>query len=381
MNATALQQQLDAFLAYAEGDVLLWHDPLGACTAKLGNIVLPADVVLLREDAERRFELQCRVNDVEPDERILLYRRRHHRVEAGDWFADLEARAAYFEAVDEEDEAETPVEAPAPEPAPTADIPSLEQDYYTPEAFRAAAVETLGPDAANLPDALLASRLGFVAHRDCVIRGTWDSPSDYYDSLMQGTLIALSSLPPAVLESKTFYEYRYQHQLKGELLDYDASTLITVEGLRELEISEEDVASFAESAAQTCEKSGMDYFTVPWLRAYASDIALLAYELSDEFYESVLVGQQKTVSRGNLCGVRLFATHGAKALGRSFVAALAEREGSIQTDDLLDIITTEYGIPLPRAQLITLVRKANLHYSPEIDRIYASHEQFVREVE
>lgn len=92
----ALQEELDAFLAFASGGVLLWHDPDGAFEGALGGLSLPDDVTLVREGTSSRFELLCRVNDLAADETLLLYRARRHRVERSDWLADVEAYADCF---------------------------------------------------------------------------------------------------------------------------------------------------------------------------------------------------------------------------------------------------------------------------------------------
>lgn len=92
----ALQEELDAFLAFSSGGVLLWHDPDGAFEGALGGLSLPDDVTLVREGTSSRFELLCRVNDLAADETLLLYRARRHRVERSDWLADVKAYADCF---------------------------------------------------------------------------------------------------------------------------------------------------------------------------------------------------------------------------------------------------------------------------------------------
>ena len=87
MGDSQLQDELDAFLAYARGAVLLWDDPDGRFAPSLMELGLPADVTLLREEEGSRFALKRRLNETAPDERLLVYRRRRHRVSEYDWFA------------------------------------------------------------------------------------------------------------------------------------------------------------------------------------------------------------------------------------------------------------------------------------------------------
>ena len=44
IDQAQLQGQLDAFLATAEGDVLLWHDAAGQYSDAVGWLGLPGDV-------------------------------------------------------------------------------------------------------------------------------------------------------------------------------------------------------------------------------------------------------------------------------------------------------------------------------------------------
>ena len=127
--------------------------------------------------------------------------------------------------------------------------------------------------------------------------------------------------------------------------------------------------------------AGIPQFTVPWLRANATGIALLAYDLSDTFYESALLSRKRFCTRGHLGGRRIFAEPHTQARGRDLVASLLMRESSLDFDELREILVDEYGIGITVTQLVQLIRTTNLFYSPELNRVYVSHDQFIREVE
>lgn len=425
MNLTAFQEQLEAFLSYAEGNVLLWHDPSGRFANALDRLALPDDVVLLHEDTERRFALAQRLNDIAPDERILFYRTRRHRVEANDWFAGLEACAECFDVdasgleLDEPAEATTGTVTDAAEPkqveaeeatpkpvtdavaapiraadadaaqtsAPSALIESafdhlqadLDQDWYSLKAFRHAARTALGRQD-DLPDDVLGRMLGFTVYADCALRSTWRSLEAFYSSLFQAPLVTHGSIPNAIHAAQSFKQYLFRRTDQMLLFDYDDETWITPDGLRELDIDRNAILAFARDAASAC-PSALPYLTIPWLRSAGTRIPLLEYELSDAFYESALMPRCTTLGRFTLCGRLVFAASNAIPRGRDFLTALVRRERSIQVDDLLDIFQADYAIPLTRSQLISLVRAAGLQYAPELDRVYIDHNQFIKEME
>lgn len=396
-----LQQELDAFLASAEGDVLLWHDVEGVYSEVVGWLGLPGDVVLVRDDFGSRFELARRLNDVSPDERVLFYRRHEEVVEPGDWFCDLEARCERFRptcgaegvepAGEPEVEAVVPVapavvEAPVPVEAPAVEAPvavevpgeaaasgggapELDKDWYTLEKF------------VQLAKGRPAESLGFRAYKDCAIRASFAAQGKYYDSLFKDAVVSKAGLDPDLLQAQSFKMYLYQHAQRGLLFDYEEDSWITQTGLKELDIDDTVVNDFVCGALGAAAEAGLECFTVPWLRRQGTGLGLLEYELPDCFYESVLFSCSQCVSSGLLCKRRVFAAKGDGSQGRDLVRAVVSREGSLEVDDLVDDLSAVFGIQITRSQLIGLARKAGLFYSPELGRIYKDHQTFVDEVE
>ena len=380
---SSLQGELDAFLAFATGGVLLWHDPDGAFADSLSSLSLPSDVALVREDELSRFELLRRVNALAPDETLLLYRGRRHRVERDDWLADVEAYAECFSSETEPSAPQTVVDnlaegrselaAPAPAPMPKAE---LGQDWYSLATFRTALDIT---DETALSEAALAH--GYALFSDCALRAAWKSPAAYYRTLFSPPLVVRDSLPEALRAAPSFTTYLSGAMASGKILEYDDGTWITPAGLAELDISSEDLDGFARQAVERATASGVPQFTVPWLRANATGAPLMDYGLDDRFYESALLSRRRPVTRGHLGGRRIFAEPHTQARGRDLVESVVRSEASLNLEDLLDILRDDYGVPVQRAQLVTLVRQTSLFYSPELDRVYCDHDQFVREVE
>ena len=396
-----LQQELDAFLASAEGDVLLWHDAAGAYDEVVGWLGLPGDVVLVREDFGSRLDLARRLNDVSPDERVLFYRRHEEVIEPDDWFCDLEARCVRFRptcgaagaevapgpetepvtepAAELTAEPEAPAEASTPvlekagDPVAVAvaadGAAELDQDWYTLEEFT------------QLASGHSAESLGFRAYADCVVANRFAGLWDYYDSLFELPIVSKDDLDSDLLGAQSFVMYTYQHAQRGQLFDYEEGSWITLAGLRELEISDSTIRDFVGGALGAAAEAGLDCFTVPWLRHQKTGLELLNYGLSDCFYESVLFSCGQSVSSSRCCKRRIFAAKGDGCRGRDLVRALVSREGNLSVDDMVDDLCEVFGIQISRSQLIDLARKAGLFYSPELGRIYKDHQTFVDEVE
>lgn len=439
----SLQQQLDDFLAFAAGDVLVWHDLTGAAYELGRRLDLPDDVKLYVEADTPRFELICALNNIAPDERAFVIRPRRHRVEEDDWLADIEARAENFEpdlnalprserselnralhaikrkqdeirweiaakrkheerdnrrtanrqawwhhhyGIDAPTESSSAIaksaasKAPEKDPEPRTE-PILTENWYARDAFREA-LERTGI-AASSDDEITAATAaaGYTLFADCAIRGDHDSPAEYYRTLFAAPLVTHDNLPKDMLSVSSFKSYLSSAQAAGAVFDYDEDTWITTAGLQELEINRAELDAFAQEAVAASVAAGIPQFTVPWLRTNATGIALLAYDLSDIFYESVLLSRKRFCTRGHLGGRRIFAEPHTQARGRDLAASLLMRESSLDFDELLEILVDEYGIGITVTQLVQLIRTTNLFYSPELNRVYVSHDQFIREVE
>ena len=69
-----LSEQLQMAFEATSGSILLWHDVGGAYADVVGQLLLPDDVVLIREDAASKFETIRAINELGFDERALFYR-------------------------------------------------------------------------------------------------------------------------------------------------------------------------------------------------------------------------------------------------------------------------------------------------------------------
>lgn len=407
-----LSEQLQMAFDTTSSSILLWHDVGGAYADVVERLLLPDDVVLIREDVAGKFDTIRAINELGFDERALFYRSSPCVVDAGDWFADVEASAESFvpeahveaiearEVVADIDECGPVATATQAAVATSARFqppigehvddgagsvvavepnhPELDEDWYLLSQF--AELAGCSPDE-TLKLELFAYQTGFTLYADCACRGGGVSQTDFYLSLMHGAIVEHDSLPQAMLNCMSFKNMVYRAIKSGDLLDYDESSWITRDGLDELDIRDVDLRSFALDAIERGADDDAPYFTVPWLRRCASDLPLLEYGLSDAFYESALLSQEDLLGHGNLVGIKLFAPRGHPMKGRDFIQALVAREISIDIDDLVDLLSEEYGVVAPRAQLIQIIRKSDLFYSSASERVFVSHDQFVLEVE
>lgn len=379
-----IQQELAEFLAATTGNIVLWHDPEGSFEDALGSLELPPAVNLLGDKGVGAFATKQALNSLAPDERIVLYRRKRHRIEEPDWFSDIEAYADCF--VPENDE-ELPIpateeairESGSTSRAQLLDGYHLDADWYTIDGFETAA-RSLDIDPSLYDAEVQPWQLGFRRYDDCVVRNTWRSAPAYYQSLFSTPLVG-SELPPDLKSCGSFRRFAASSVLSGMFFLYDDETWITKAGLAELDITHEELDAFARAAADFYCASDIPQFTLYRLKHDMPNLELFAYELNDCFYESVLASRRSHLETNSLCDVRTFAPAGVPVQGRALVATIVMSEQSLQADDLLDILQADYGIPVTRSQLLQLIRKAELFFSPELDRVFCNRKQFLREVE
>lgn len=378
-----LQQQLDAFLAYAEGDVLLWHDPAGAYAPVLVALQLPVDVTLAREDSIAPFGLKVLVEGIDVDERLLVYRQSYRDVRAGDWLADIEARSDWFAPMPGAALPEVPVVTPAVASSPEALGAPAESATSFP-------VGSAGATAAAVPYAAEADGSGKNDAPD--VPTAFPTDTAYFDSFFHAHLVSCGDIPAEVLGRQSFKVFLSRRAMAGRIFPYEEGSWITKAGLAEMGITPADLTAFAEGAVEAARSANMPCFTVPALRflfagsgapaeACAAELPLLGYGFSDSFYAAVLTSQSQLLASAKLCGVRVFSPVGTSPRGRDVIEAIVRRTGSTHIDGLLNVLRRTYGIPISRGQLLTLSKKTGLYLYRGVDKLYPSYEQFLREVE
>lgn len=364
-----IQATLAKLLKADRAPVVLWHDPRGTYATDAVRVTLPAGARLLVEDKATTMELLLDATSATVEKPFVIYRKRFHQTAEGDVLADLEAcvpRVSF--------------EADAPKHDHSEIASALTEDWYTPEDF-ARIVQEHAPDGVAAVPEMLAPQLGFSLCDGCVLRNTWPSPTAFYRTLFNKPLVSRSSIEPKILASTGLNAYTDLLHERMSLFAYDSGTWITSQGLAELGISQDDLVQFGRDVTRRCDEERTRYGTLPWLQRAGSNIKLLRYELADEFYQSVLRLRRIRLGSGTICGTPFFAVHNAQPSGKAFIEDVVRREESIALEGLLELLQEDYGIPLTRSKLIALVRQTSLFFSPEADRVYIDHDQFIREME
>lgn len=256
---------------------------------------------------------------------------------------------------------------------------AFSQDWYSKDEFFLLAGEresSLSPQQRRV----LVRSLGFREYDDCILRESAGSRASYYRKILGQSLVPFERVPELLRTTPSFTNFIDNEHHFGRLFLYDDDTWITGQGLRELGIAARDIGFFVYEVFKCLTANHLACVTVPWLKQFASDMALIKYGLSDRFYESVL-DSRESVCRGKLCGTALFGRYKHNVRGNRLITSLVETEGSTQLNDLLDELNEDFGIPITRQRLIPLIHSTTLYFSPEVDRVYANHAQFIREVE
>lgn len=364
-----IKTRLASLLETRKAPVALWHDPHGTYAADAERIMLPAGASLVVEDQATTMELLRGAVSATVEAPLIIYRKRFHQVAEGDILADLEACAPRIS-----------FEAGTAEHNHGKSLSTLTEDWYTPEDF-ASIVQAHAANGFSTVPEMLAPQFGFSLCDGCVLRNTWPNPQAYYRTLLNEPLVPHSNIVPKILESAGFNAYVDLLHERMELFEYDKDTWITPSGFTELGIAQEDLVQFGRDVTRRCDEERTLYGTMPWLHRAGDDIKLLRYELSDEFYQSVLRLKRLRFGNSAICGVPFFSVHNAQPSGRAFIEDVVRREESIALEGLLELMQEDFGIPLTRNRLITLVRQTKLFFSPEADRVYIDHDQFIREME
>lgn len=222
--------------------------------------------------------------------------------------------------------------------------------------------------------------LGYTLYTDCALRSSWDNLYTYYTSLFGQPLVHKGSLPEEVESARSFGAYLW-HQLKSlELLDYDEETWITRKGLEALEISLSDLNAFYEDVRSWCVSTNELYATTHLVRTQCPKLALFSYDLTDEFYGSVLYALAKTGTSFSAQGTKVLTFGDARPSINGLLRHIVTSLGSAYVSDLERVMLERYGIALDQSRIREHARQTDLYYAVSIDRLYKSYDQFLSEV-
>ena len=230
-------------------------------------------------------------------------------------------------------------------------------------------------------NSLSLRRLGFRVNFSYALRDTWKSLYEYLDSLLTNRdFIDEKSLPTATASSRQYENYRYMLMRNRRLLPYEGGTYITEKGLASLDITEDVLRDFIQQAETFCDQRGIGYCTSRLLMDEGFGHELLAYEMPDEFYTTVLCSADTRFTSLRCGGGKIACVDNPGATVAAMIASNVGVGESVFVDELVERIRMSLGIEIRRDKVLAAPTRTDLYYSAITDMIYKDKDTFIREV-
>ncbi|SFT67472.1 hypothetical protein SAMN02910356_01596 [Selenomonas sp. GACV-9] len=176
-----------------------------------------------------------------------------------------------------------------------------------------------------------------------------------------------------------FYNYlnAFQHDL--EVIEFAPAQFIHITKLESVGVTKDELLAAADEVKQFAKD---DYFTMYSLRKAGMKLSLDRLGFEDDFVDSILWASD-AFQVFRMGGVQVYASLNAKGTFAGALEYLLEREGSVDLDDLMDMLRMDYGICLPNTfHVLDNIRRGDneLYYNDIRRRVYRDYETYYAEV-
>ena len=255
-------------------------------------------------------------------------------------------------------------------------------DFYKLSRFEAAYKHEFPEAGTSRLNALSMRSIGFKVYASCVMRDKWAKQSHFFDSLIFGSELFNENTVPSDVRLCHPYEIYVDNLIRERrLLPYEEGIWITENGLKELGITEESMMGFTTSAASFCMSQGINYCTTTSLVNGGFNHELFSYELSEEFYATLLCTEDTRFTALSCSHKKIACLDEARVTVAAFLESQVEEDESLTVEDLIARIETDFGIRVKRDKVLSAPSRTDLYYSSITDMIYKNRQTFIKEVE
>ena len=221
--------------------------------------------------------------------------------------------------------------------------------------------------------------MGFAVYPKYAIQHFTTADAYFQDLLTRDDIIDLAPLRKRFAMDQSFYGKLMTLRHELEIIEFEPNKIINTRKLEKNGISKDDLISFCDEVYDYTTDN--DYFSIKSLlgSGFRSDLFELGF--SDWFYANLLAMDERFAYTRAYANIIL--CKGADNITtKSFAGHIIRQHGSIDVYDLLNVLNNEYGCqPKDRYDLLYKVQDEEIYYDKYLDRLYASEELYLNELE
>ena len=256
----------------------------------------------------------------------------------------------------------------------------LTESFYYIEQMRRKYTELFEGADENDINPYTLKGLGFIVNSNYAIQH-FESARDYFTYVLTNKDVYDVSLIRQKYGNIKIYEQTY-YSLKEsfDIFEYDRNQVITINRLKKLDVSKEDIRSYIDEVYEFAKDIGL--FTITSLRNTGFSSSLDDLGLNEYFYWSLLAQNERFNARRVADSAIIGADTPYNALSiKAFLLGILDDYDSVDPEDLLENVRDEYGLKLDRQDVLNAVRDTDKYYDPIMDKVYRNKMYYYDEFE
>lgn len=234
----------------------------------------------------------------------------------------------------------------------------LTQDSYSLDEVQELCWKLFKTKAPEQLNSETVEQLGYRLYSNFILSKRYPDTTAYYlHFLTTGTVVDFSQIPSYILVRKAFYDTLHRLERDHQLLEFAPKVYATEKGIKAYGLSAETMVEFCQTIRMALPEK--QCFTIHWLKKHL-DLQFPGEHLDDFIYGSILTCDKESFTSTTLVGIHVFCRGKSSDVFADLVKQLLDIHGSMTLEQLVDLLSSEYGITTRESVLAARLRKSKL---------------------
>ena len=218
---------------------------------------------------------------------------------------------------------------------------------------------------------------GYSARGQFVYRG-FPSPAAYFratftepDTLAVSPFFSRFDNDPLIRSTLDALEHNY------EIIEFEENQYINIRRLRKFGIDKAHINQLCEKACAALDT--LAFFTATSIMNMGLCPEIDGLGFGGVFYDSLLKNSP-LFSKSHFGKTIIYSPQGQKLSGNDVLYEYVQRVERIPLDTLIENLSSDYGISISRAGILSRIKETTLHYDPIFDAVYKDYETYYADV-
>lgn len=251
----------------------------------------------------------------------------------------------------------------------------LTEDFYPMETLRAIYKKRYPDAPAEDLNSYSIRSLGYIPCEGYVIRDTFGNRAQFFENLLlKDEMLDLDSLPAHVTDYSQFSSTLTELRQQFEIIEYEPRHYLRFSRFEQAGITKEQLEAYCRHVYEypVHEK----YFSIRSLRKSGFSDPLDSLGFDDWFYSSLLMQRLEMFTVQRVGGVRVICKERGAFSRTDFIESIVEQYGSIEIDDLMELMENEHGVRIPKDTVVEMIDAGGMYYDRIMKTVYIDRDTY-----